>query len=286
MIYKLLALNIDGTLLQNNGKISKATKEAIDFARNKDVKVVITTSQNFITAKGIARALKLEDHLVAHQGGYIGKEIDKAVFVKRIPEKITLEVVTFLETFPCQIRLVHEHFSIENKLILPDSLIAKVLFQRANRSSYSQSFVDSVSEELRKQPISPLTIKVTFEHQSDCFDAKQALKNMYDEIDLVSYSPKTLDIVPKHVSKLSGVQFLCNQYFVKREEVVAIGSDLDDKPLIEWAGLGVAMGNAPQEVKDEADWITRSNEENGVAYMVKEHFRKQYKLGFLRKLSL
>lgn len=68
--------------------------------------------------------------------------------------------------------------------------------------------------------------------------------------------------------------------------MVVIGDGLDDMPAIEAVGLGVAMGNAPVEVKKAADWVTRSNEQLGVAYMIKEHFRKQLRPEFLWKLKI
>ncbi len=112
----------------------------------------------------------------------------------------------------------------------------------------------------------------------------KVIDEMYDEVECIKSNPLRLMIVPKMVSKLTGVQFLCEHHGIKREEVVAIGSDFDDLPLIQWAGLGVAMGNAPLKVRNEANWVTRSYEDNGVAYMVKEHFRKQHRLGFLRNI--
>jgi hydroxymethylpyrimidine pyrophosphatase-like HAD family hydrolase len=68
------------------------------------------------------------------------------------------------------------------------------------------------------------------------------------------------------------------------QEMVVIGDTMEDLPIIEVAGLGVAMGNAPKEVKQAADWITRTNDESGVAYMIKEHFRKQQRIAFINKL--
>ncbi|MCY8526393.1 HAD hydrolase family protein, partial [Bacillus atrophaeus] len=70
------------------------------------------------------------------------------------------------------------------------------------------------------------------------------------------------------------------------EDVVAIGHQHDDLPMIELAGLGVAMGNASAEIKRKADWVTRSNDEQGVAYMMKEYFRMQQRKGFLDKYHM
>ena len=69
---------------------------------------------------------------------------------------------------------------------------------------------------------------------------------------------------------------------ISLNEMVAIGDSMEDLEIIENVGLGVAMGNSPVELKQAADWITRSNSENGVEYMIKEHFRKQFPLPFLK----
>ena len=77
------------------------------------------------------------------------------------------------------------------------------------------------------------------------------------------------------------VDYNCLEHLnISLNEMVAIGDSLEDLEVIENVGLGVAMGNAPVEVKQAADWITRSNSENGVEYMIKEHFRKQFRFRF------
>jgi len=286
MVYKMLVLNIDGTLLQDNGRINKMTREAIEFAQSKDIKVILATSHNFPTAKRVAKSLKIDNHIVAHQGGYIAKELTKPVYVNRINEKLTREIILFLESFSCQIKLVHEQFSMGNKVKLPDNILAKVVFQRANRFSYSEQYVDELSEKLLESPISPPNIEVIFDNPDHLSDAKKAIEEMYDEVVCIETDYNKIDIVAAGVSKLNGVKFLCDQHFIRREEVVAIGAGLDDLPLVQWAGLGVAMGNAPAVVRSVADWNTRTNNDNGVAYMVKEHFRKQYKLEFLKKINV
>lgn len=93
-------------------------------------------------------------------------------------------------------------------------------------------------------------------------------------------------IVHKGVSKEAGLTMLAADLGLKMEDVVAIGHEIDDLPMIELAGLGVAMGNAPQEVKQKADWVTRSNDEQGVAYMIKEYFRMRQSKGFLKKFHI
>ncbi|MBS4210709.1 Cof-type HAD-IIB family hydrolase [Bacillus sp. FJAT-50079] len=286
MIYKMLVMNIDDTLITTNGRIHKLTREAVEFALRKDVIITLATSRNFPAAKRLAKTLKIDSHIVAHQGGFIANALNKPIYVKRISDQITNELVSLLESFSCQMKLVHEKKSIGNKIKQSENMIARVEFQSANRFSYSEQYVDSVSESLLDRPISPPKIEVVFEQKSDLDVAKSTIKQMYDEVDCIVADERKLDIVGSGVSKLAGVQYVCDQLHINREEVVAIGSGVDDLPLIEWAGVGVAMGNAPEEIRLAADWITRSNDDQGVSYMIKEQFRKQYRIEFLRRNNM
>jgi Cof subfamily protein (haloacid dehalogenase superfamily) len=286
MIYRLLALNIDGTILQSNGKIHKTTKEAIEYVQQKGILVTLVTSRSFPSARKVARAFKIKLPLVTHQGAFISSAQENPIYVKRISEDITYDTVSFLEKLPCQIRLVHEQFSLANKLKLHNNLLSKTVFTSGDPVFYSQQFVTSLSEYLHDQPLTPPKIEVYFENEKDHRDAKEALSNMYTEIDLISLDSLRLDIVPFGVSKLNGLSYLSNQLGIQQKEIVVIGSGIDDIPLLESAGLGVAMWDADYEVKKAANWITRSNNEHGVAYMVKEHFRKQQPIEFLRKMNI
>lgn len=286
MIYRLLALNIDGTLLQTNGKINKSTKEAIEYVQQKGIYVTLVTSRSFPSAKKVARALKLKTMLVSHQGAYIASTQQKPIYVKRITEEVTYDAVRFLEGFPCQIRLVSEQFSLANKQKINNDLLVKTVFTTGDPVFYSQQFVASISESLTEKPVSPPKIEVYFEEEEDLNDAKQALERMFSEIDIIKLNSLRLDIVPEGISKLSGLLYLGERLGISLKEMVAIGDSLDDISMIEAVGLGVAMGNAGFEVKRAADWITRSESENGVSYMVKEHFRKQQPIDFLKKMKI
>ncbi|WP_080847522.1 Cof-type HAD-IIB family hydrolase [Cytobacillus gottheilii] len=286
MIYRLLALNIDGTLLQSNGRLHKSTKEAIEYVQEKGIYVTLITSRSFPSAKKVAKALKLDTQIVTHRGAFIGKTIDKPVLVKRIAEEVTYDIIRFLEGFPCQIRIVHEKFALANKYKLNHNLMAKTVFSSGDPVFYSQQFVESVSETILEEPVSPPKIEVYFENSEDLEDARTAIRGMFSEVDMLQLNDLRLEIVSAGVSKLNGLLYLGEQLGIRRNQMVVIGDGLDDLEMIEAAGLGVAMGNAPAEVKNAADWLTRTNDQHGVTYMVKEHFRKQQPIQFLRKMNL
>mgnify|MGYP000891202483 CR=1 FL=1 len=286
MIYRLLALNIDGTILQSNGKLHRSTKEAILYVMQKGIYVTLVTSRSFPSAHKVAKALKIPSMLVTHRGGYIATSLDKNILVKRIPENITYELVRFLEGFSVQIRILHERFALINKTKLSNNMLAKTVFSTGDPVFYSHQFVESVSETVLEDKIAPPKIELFFENNEDLQDAKQSIQRMFTEVEIVELNPLRLDIVPTGISKLNGLMYLGNQLGISRKEMVVIGDAIDDIPMIEAVGLGVAMGNAPVEVKQAADWITRSQNEKGVSYMVKEHFRKQHPIQFLRKMNI
>ena len=286
MIYRMLAVNIDGTLLQTNGRINKLTKEAIDYVQQKGIYVTLVTSRSFLSAKKVAKALKINSILITHSGAYIAKEIGKPIHASRIEENTTYDLVRLLEGFPCQIRLVHEHYSLANKYKLSHNLLAKTVFTSGDPVSYSQQFVDSIGETIVDEPTSPSSIEVYFEYKEDLKDVKEAIENVFSEVECIRLDELRLNIVSTGVSKFNGLLYLAERIGIPRSQIVCIGDDLDDIEMIEAAGLGVAMGNAPVEVKRAANWITRSQDQNGVAYMIKEHFRKQQPIEFLRKMNI
>jgi Cof subfamily protein (haloacid dehalogenase superfamily) len=286
MIFRLLALNIDGTLLQSNGRLHRSTKEAIYNVQQKGVDVTLVTSRSYPSANKLANALKINIPIVSNRGAFIANTIEEPIFEKKIDADVAFEIVRFLEGFQCQFRLNNEEYSIGNRSKLSNNLMTRTIFSSADPAFYSHQFVDIVSEALTDTPMNPSKVEVYFEDEEDLDDAIKALKGMFTEINLVKVNKLKLDIVPEGVSKLNGLLRVGEQLGLTSKEIVYIGDDFDDIPLIDVVGLGVAMGNSPFEVKKAADWVTRSNNQHGVTYMVKEHFRKQPPIEFLRKMNI
>ncbi|MBX9956891.1 HAD family phosphatase [Peribacillus simplex] len=286
MVYRLLAVNIDGTLLQSNGRLNKSTKEAIDYVHQKGVHVALVTSRNYHSAKKVAKALKINPMIVAQQGAFVGASMEKPIMVKRISEELTAELVQMLEKTTCQILLIHEKYSLGNRVNLPENLLGKSVMYLNDQNIYAQNYVDDISEELVDQPMAPTKMDIIFPEKSDRNDMLKLIKKMFPEVDVLLHPGHKLTIVPKGVSKWSGVLYLADHLEVKRTEIVSIGDGLDDMEMIACSGLGVAMGNADEEVRKVAKWVTRSNDQDGVAYMLREFFRKQHPIEFLQKMNM
>jgi Cof subfamily protein (haloacid dehalogenase superfamily) len=286
MIYRMLALNIDGTIVNEQGKIAKEVKEAIEYVKDKGVHVTLVTSRSFPSAKKVAKALKIDAPIVTHQGAFIAADMDEPIYVNKISENVTYEVVQFLERFTARIHIVHENFSVMNKSNANSKALGKMTWQRESRFIYSKQFVDVVSDYLLENPVATPKIEVELETSKDVEDLQLALNGMYGELDVIKTSPRKVDIVPKGVSKLRGLLYLSEKLGLKKEQIAMVGTGLDDKDILEWCGLGAAMGNSSSEVKKSADWITRAGEQHGLVYFIMELFRKQQPIEFLKKMNV
>jgi Cof subfamily protein (haloacid dehalogenase superfamily) len=284
--YKLLALNIDGTILKNNGRLQRETKEAVEYVKKKGVYITLLTSRNLLAARKVARALKLESELITFQGAIIGKSLNEKLFEELIPEERTFNIVQVLENFNCNIRLMHERYSLGNRKKVKKNLVVKTVLSSGDPFFYPTQFVDSLGDVLMDEPLAVPKIDVYFASDAERDEAAAVLAKAFSTIDMIMHPNGKMEIVPQGVSKLAGLRRLGHYLGISLKEMVVIGDGIDDIPAIEAAGLGVAMGNAPAEVKKVADWVTRSNEQLGVAYMIKEHFRKQQRPEFLRKLKM
>lgn len=282
MYYRLLAMSIDGTLLKSNGKLDRATKDAIQYVKDKGVYVTLVTSRNFSSAKKVAKALKLDSYLVTHSGAFMARSVDKPFYEQRIPEEQTIQMVELLEQRKCTVRVVHERFSLGNRFRNRGNLIARAAFSTADPIFYPMQFVEMLSDTLRQNPVAPPNIEVYVGNQAEADAIKGELYSAFSGIDIIDDRDGKLDILPANNSKRKGLQMLGEQLGISLREMVFIGDSYRDKELIEQTGLGVAMWNAPADVKLAADWITRSNDQQGVSYMVKEHFRKQLRVKMIK----
>lgn len=275
MSHRMLAINIDGTLLRSNGRLQKGIKEAVDFVKKRGVYITLVTNRNFPSAKKIAKALKIDSILVTHGGAFIASSIDQPIINRRISEEKTFNLVQVLENFDCTIRILHERFSLGNRVNLNNNMIAKAVFNSGDPLFYPMQFVESLGDTLRDEPVTTPKIDVHFTDQEELERAKETIENAFEGLHLYSDKQLKLEIIAEPMSKEKGIELLAGYLGIDWKEIVVIGNSSSDLKMIERAGLGVAMGNATDDVKRAAKWITRTNDQNGVSYMVMTHFRKQ-----------
>ncbi|MCE7793707.1 HAD family hydrolase [Salipaludibacillus sp. CUR1] len=279
MAYRLLALDIDDTLLKSNHRLTKETKEAVEYVKNKGVYITLATGRSFISARKVAKSLKLSDpYLITHNGSFLASHVKEPVFERRIGAETVYQVVDILENYHCHFKLFHEKYVIANKTRQKAQLISRVNLQLTDPLFYPVHYVESPSHRLIDQPLSVLNIRAQFWNKRERRDALEELEESVTGIRITPGGKEELFINHESASKAFALQNLASRLGIAPYEIVAVGADMRDRDMVSQAGLGVAMGDAPEEVKASADWITRSNDQSGVAYMVKEVFRKQLRI--------
>jgi Cof subfamily protein (haloacid dehalogenase superfamily) len=283
MVYRLLAIDIDGTLLRSNFRIDRETKEAVGYVQQKGVYVTLASGRSFLSAQKIAKALKIDSCLITHNGGFVSDSLDEPLYEKRLSVEDTYKIVDILENYECHMRVVHERFSVGNQLRQKSQLVAKLTLSTGDPLFYPVSFTENLGDYVLAQEVSPPKMDVQFFDEKECQSATKFLKEQMPDLEYTASTKCNLEITAKKVTKGNALRFLGEKLGIAPNEMVAIGDSYNDLDMIEFAGLGVAMANAPEEVKRKAKWITRTNDQLGVPYMVKEVFRKQMRFQALKK---
>ncbi|HEA9302746.1 TPA: sugar-phosphatase [Escherichia coli] len=239
MAIKLIAIDMDGTLLLPDHTISPAVKNAIAAARARGVNVVLTTGRPYAGVHNYLKELHMEQ-----PGDY------------RFLEKLSREVGS--------------HFHALDRTTL----------YTANRdiSYYTvhESFVATIPLvfcEAEKMDPNTQFLKVMMIDEPAILD--QAIARIPQEVKekytVLKSAPYFLEILDKRVNKGTGVKSLADVLGIKPEEIMAIGDQENDIAMIEYAGVGVAMDNAIPSVKEVANFVTKSNLEDGVAFAIEKY---------------
>lgn len=279
LVYRMVALDIDGTLLQRNNKLNRRTKDTISFVKNKSVYVTVVTERHFHSAQKVAKALKLNVPIITQNGAFVAQSIDDPLYENRLRPETAKPLIDLLEkNYDCHMRVSHERFSIGNRVNQKNELIAKMTIGISDPLFYPVTFVDSLADYLLDNAVSPTKIAIHFFKKEEKEAAMQSIDRHFPEVHVTSGQNHECEVVSHGVSKARGVQVLAESLGVDDSEIVAVGDDSNDKAMIARAGLGIAMKNAPASLRQSADWVTRSNDQNGVAYALREVFRKQLRM--------
>lgn len=243
--YKLLALDMDGTLLNEQTEISEENEYWIYKALDAGITVSFSTGRGFPSALPFAEQLKLDTPMITVNGSEIWHRPHELY-------KRTLLDYNY-------VRRLHElALSYEEPWFW-----AYTTEQIYNKEKWIEPAGNYAGHQW---------LKFGFYTEDDIARA-EILKEVqsWDLFEITNSSPWNLELNPKGVSKASGLRELCGLMNIDMSEVVAVGDSLNDIAAIREAGLGVAMGNAQDEVKAAADVVTLTNDEHGVAEVIKRY---------------
>ena len=282
-MYKLIAMDIDGTLLNSYGEVSLKNKEAIELALKKNVEVVLTSGRMPKAILPIASEIKADKYIISGNGAAIyDVQNDKIIYNSYLTKKKVLEIIDICE----KNSMFYNVYT--NDVILTKSLSYNILFYHNENKRNPEdkkikiNIVDDIYkyvEEYGKEDFLKVTIcdndKFVFR---SIMNKMKNIKNV-DVLEVAHMSKKIIrhgseeheiayyytEITNKNVNKWTALKELLQLLGIKKEELITIGDNVNDTEMIENAGLGIVTGNASPEMKKIANKIVSSNNENGVA---------------------
>ncbi|ADU32419.1 Cof-type HAD-IIB family hydrolase [Evansella cellulosilytica] len=237
---KLIALDMDGTLLNSDHSISDANRLAIMEAEQNGMTVVISTGRSILTLKPYIESLNLSSYIVTVNGSLIWDNKG--------------EVFDQSELAPDLIKMMWDlkkKYDLHFWAVTPEKVWRDEFPEDEIEAHEWLKFCYHIEDDK--------TRKTVFE-----FLSKD------DRLEITNSNPVNLEINAAGINKASALRKICEELGITMDNVLAMGDSLNDIAMIKEAGVGVAMGNAQPVVKDAADWVTTKNNEDGVALGIKK----------------
>lgn len=288
-MYKLIAIDIDGTLLNSYGEVTKKNKDAIKMAIDKNVNVVLTSGRMPKAILPIANEVCANKYLICGNGASIyDAENDKTIYNNYMSKEKVLEIIDICE----KNSMFYNVYT--NNVILTKSLNYNILFYHNENKKNPENKkikinvindIHSYIKNYNGDDLLKITIcdnnKMIF---NSIMNKLRTLRDI-DVLEVAHMSKKIIkhgtedfeisyfytEITNQNVNKWTAIEELIKMLNISKEEVIAIGDNINDKEMIENAGIGVVTGNSSPYMKEIADEVVATNNESGVAEAIQRH---------------
>lgn len=263
----LIALDLDGTLLNSEKNISERTKSVIFEAKRQGHHVAIATGRPYRASVRYYNELALDSPIVNFNGAFVHHPLDHSFGTHHSPMELTTAKSIVSSCSEINVKNIMAEVLDDVYLHQHDELIMQNMIM--NDSSI---FTGEIHKNLKDDPTSLLI----HPHEQQLADLRQMLRDHHAEMieHRVWAAPlNIIEIVRVGLNKAVGLQRLASHFNVPKERIIAFGDEDNDLEMIEYAGTGVAMGNAIDELKNIANEVTITNEEDGIATFLEERLK-------------
>jgi hypothetical protein len=262
---KAVAVDVDGTLLDSNHRLRDDVKEALKDLVENDFHVILATARGPKILGAVLRLLPFSPLLVCFSGAWVG-EFDTETF------RPTREILNRRHSMVVARSIVAKalELNVEPNILTVDTWRARKMTREIALESQIAECSPLITPALFEDGLEPNKILlITAEEESN--EPLHTIADSMQSVCNAAFSkPNYLEIVPLGVHKAAALRHLTAILGLKLSQVAAIGDGPNDIEMLREAGLGIAMGNAPEAVKSEADWVTGTNNEGGVAQAVRK----------------
>jgi Cof subfamily protein (haloacid dehalogenase superfamily) len=250
----MIAIDCDGTLLDSAGNLSKGAPQAVHQAQKAGIRIALVTGRSQSSLQFIFKSLKVRGPFIGSGGAYIGDlSTGEVIQQLTLPRIETEELIRMSRRLDLILFLDHTDFMIGEKE-------NERLRQHKAEHGYTWMIVDDLMQKLSILPEKGLVVGDP--------DKLRQLYDLYMEgehnVSITYTSPTSMDVLPKGVSKGKALIQLAEHFHIPLKRIAVIGDYLNDLEMFKVAGHSVAMGNAPDKVKQAADWVAPGNDQDGV----------------------
>lgn len=266
MKYKLICSDIDGTLVDQDGRIPEENLKAIKRLREKGVLFAICSGRVYYAASLVARYYEIPCCIVSCNGGIVvNDETDEIIRIHNLPMDLRNRICDIADRYHCVVGLnqrdgiVYRGWDGEENVIYAQ---ANEMYGPKTGRRMRIEQVEDYRKRLQEEELVKLSIWARSEE-----DYKKLCEEIEKIPDITSASALKwqLEITNGNVSKWTGVRNLMDYYGIRKEEVVCIGDTMNDYPMVKNAGLGIAMANGEEKLKEAAAYVTDTNNNAGLA---------------------
>lgn len=267
---KLIALDMDGTLLNRAGRLTERTINTLERAISQGVQVVIATGRVFSAFPEDVFKVKGIEYVASSNGARVIRLKDKTSIYTNLISKEKAEELKplifqddlFLEIF-FQGNVYVEKGCVERvaEYHLPTRYTEYMLRTRTQ--------IEDIKKAMKENMDQLENININFGSAERKLEYWEILKNI-EGITATSSFPHNIEIGGETTSKADGIAHLCEILGIRQSQVMACGDNFNDVKMLEFAGLSVAVENAEEEVKKQVDFVTKTNEEDGVAFAIEK----------------
>lgn len=288
-MYKLVAIDLDGTMLNSYGMVTENTKQVIKNTINKGTEVIIASGRPIDSIKTIAKEIGSENYFIAGNGALIYDiKKDEIIYEKFMNKQKVLEIIKICEENSIAYNIYTEKTIIAKGLKYNVLYYYKENLKKEENKKTNITIVEDVYEYIKNLENEKfLKITVCDETKSVFNSIIRKLRTVedIDVLDVLHMSRKMIkqgtedvpmeyyytEISLKDVDKWNAIEYLANKMNISKDEIIAIGDNINDKEMIENAKVGIAMGQSTPVITEIADFVTTNNNEDGVAKALEKY---------------
>ncbi|NLN49238.1 MAG: HAD family phosphatase [Clostridiales bacterium] len=266
--YKMIVTDMDYTLLNKEKTVSPRNKRALRGAMDKGVHIVVATGRIYVSAKFYARLLNIITPIIASNGAIIREgHTNKTIFKSILSTDVAIKMIQLCREKGLFCHLFSDNTVFTEKIVNVSSRYSQWNENLEDEDKIGIKVVDELEEVVRNSKNEIVKAVVVDSNE----DSLRYVRNSLNVTGLANISQSlkgNMEVMNKGISKGNAIKILCELYGIDRSNVIAIGDNENDISMIEYAGLGVAVGNAAESVKERADYITGDYLDDGVAQVI------------------